>query len=179
MTVKLTLKQIDFPVFKLGDKPSEDGGVTYYMYGMDTKYSDAQYKVKVVDDKNIEEDSLALRRLRLKDMGYTLQPLNKAIFFISDLIKLATPKTYFIDKSGQVFNYEKKEKVPLVFRPISKVMPLKHGGAVIEVKGIPARFKVLKSPEPHETFAGLLAIGTSYILYGLYDQQYDTTNRDI
>jgi hypothetical protein len=138
-----------------------------------------QYRIRVVDDKSIDSDSLGLRRAKLKQQGVTLHPIGTAIFFIADLVKLAKSTTWFIDKEGNIFQYKKSTRAKLIYRPISQILPINSGGAIIEVKGIPSRFKSLHMPTTGPTHAGLLSIGTGYILYGLYDKEYDSSYRVI
>jgi hypothetical protein len=171
---------ISFPVFRLGkEAPIIEEGVSFYLLGRDTKYSDAEYIMKIIDDKNRPEESFALRRLAMKNEGVNLHSLNKAIFFLSDLVKLAKGNTWFIDKNGQLFEYTKTQRVKLIFKKITKVTAIMTGGAIIEVQGIPSRFKTLYAPTHEMTHAGLLVVGNTHILYGLYDQEYAATTRVI
>jgi hypothetical protein len=171
---------IAFPVFRLGTTPPTiEDGVSFYLIGKDIEYSDAEYKMLILDDKNRPEPSFALRRLAMQNEGVGLYKLNKAIFFISDLIKLARGSTWFVDKDGQIFDYTKSMRVKLVYKKISRITPIATGGAIIEVAGESARFKTLHKPDPSATVAGLLLIKNSYVLYGLYDKMYDSTTRMI
>lgn len=174
----IRLDNISFPVFRLAaGMPTTQDGVSFFLYGRDIQSEDAEYKVAVVDDKNRKEPTLALRRLAMKTEGIHLYPIKTGIFFLADLIKLAKKGTVFIDKEGNIFEYEKSQWVNLIFKPISKIVPNNVGGAIIEVKGLPFRFKTLHAPTQDQTHAGLLVYGNSYILYGLYDQKYDDTKR--
>jgi len=176
----IDLSNISFPIYRVGpDKPTVDENVIFYLQGKDTEYSDAQYRIKIIDDKNRPEPTLAQRRLALRAEGASLAKLSKAIFFIGDFIKLAKSGTWFIDREGTLFTYKKSRRVKLVFRKIAKVTKLQAGGAIIEVQGVHSRFKVLFAPTHEQTHAGLLITGNSHILYGLYDQQYDDTTRMI
>ncbi len=112
-------------------------------------------------------------------MGVKLKKLNNAVFFLGDLIKLATPKLWFIDNKGLIFQYTKSRKIRLQFKKIKAIHPIKAGGAVIEVYGIASRFKCLYIPTKGETFAGILMDGLSPILYGLYTEQHTDTWRMI
>lgn len=180
MSNTLQLPDITFPVYHLGGTPpTTEGGISFYLLGKDTDSSDAQYKRLIVDDKTKPEPSLAMRRLMLKNSGVELKKLDKAVFFISDLIKLTNRGSWFIDKEGQIFEYKKSKRVRLIFRKISQVLPLKTGGAIIEVNGVASRFKVLHAPTPEQKYAGLLVVGTGFILYGLYDMEYSDTVRMI
>ena len=180
MSVELGFGNISFPVFRVGTKePQHDSGVSFYLLGHDTQETTAEYQLLVIDDKNRPEPYLSLRRLGLKNEGVKLYALNKAIFFIGDLIKLAKPNTWFIDREGQFFQYKKTQRVPLVFRKIRRVTRLAAGGALIEVEGFSQRFKTLYVPQLEETHAGLLLIQRSVVLYGLYNQKYSDTVRAV
>jgi hypothetical protein len=52
-------------------------------------------------------------------------------------------------------------------------------GAVIEVDGLPQRFKVLFRPIHNNSWAGILEINKLKFLYGLYDKQHAETWRMI
>ncbi|CAB4134234.1 hypothetical protein UFOVP273_31 [uncultured Caudovirales phage] len=171
------LFNISFPVYHLGkDAPIFDNGVHYYLLGKDIHEPDAKVKILVVDDKNRKEPTLARRRLAMKSEGVELKNLKKAIFFISDLIKLTEGGTWFIDTEGTVFEYRKNTRVKLTFKEITTIIPIASGGAIVEVKGMAQRFKVLHTPRLDEVkAAGLLYYNGTYILYGLYDRVYDDT----
>ena len=109
--------------------------------------------------------------------GTKLAKVGQAIFFLGDLIKLATPNTWFIDSAGKLFNYVKKTRAKLHFYEISKNIAIPTGGAIIEAKGIVTRFKSLYSPGPYEKYVGLLQFGKSLILYGFYEQKPEDTWR--
>ncbi len=176
----LELANIAFPVFRIGKaKPHFENNTYFYILGKDTDYSDAEYKVLVLDDRNAAGDTLAARRLMLKAQGTELYGLNKAIFFLGDLIKLAKKNTWFIDSKGSVFEYEKTRRVPLVYKKIKSITNIVTGGAIIEVDGLSERFKTLFAPTNNETHAGLLVLDKAHILYGLYTQEYKTTNRAV
>lgn len=177
------MREIVFPVFRLGtNKPEVYDGVTYYYYIGDTIEDENgdlidSMDIRVIDDTNIIAASFAHRRLRMKMDGVKLHRLKNAIFFLGDFIKLAKPKVWFIDSSGKLFNYKKSTRAKLHFYPISEVIPLSTGGAVIEAYGIATRFKVLYVPETEMTHVGILNLNKSLILYGFYDKQYDETWR--
>lgn len=176
----VTLSNISFPVFRVGEtKPTQDSGVICFLQSSVDKEMGEPYRLLIVDDKNRPEPFLFLRRAALKDEGVPLYKLDRAIFFIGDLIKLAKPSTWFIDREGQLFQYKKSKRVPLVFRKITRCTRLQHGGALIEVQGFSQRFKTLFMPDASQTHAGLLLIDRSVILYGVYDQQYDDTVRAV
>lgn len=162
-------------MYHLGsDKPMVlDNVVLYYL-----QYED-KTTYKIVDDRNIDKPTLALRRLELAKNNIKLKKLGKATFFLADFIKLATRSTWFIDSQGKVFQYKKSTSVPLVFKKIKKVIAIPTGGALIEVEGIPSRFKTLYMPSVENRYAGLLRNKMGYILYGTYPQELTKTRRNI
>lgn len=176
----INLSNIEFPVFRVGTiEPTSDSGVLFFLLGKDTEYSDAQYDVKILDDKNRPEATLAGRRLAMKEEGITLYTLSKAIFFLGDLIKLAKKGTWFIDWYGNLFQYHKSKMAPLVFKRIKNVIPITTGGALIEVEGFTSRFKVLYKPNYKQKYAGILLFDRMNILYGLYEDKLPDYRRAV
>jgi hypothetical protein len=174
----ISLQEISYPVYKLPDKPNVDDGIIYY-YSEQEKEDLTISKLLIVDDANIEGDTLAKRRLRILSEGTKVYRLTNAIFFLGDLIKLATPQTNFIDSKGRLFVYRKDKFAKLKFYKIDRVMPITTGGAIISVVGIPSRFKVLNTPNDNIRYAGILQTGMANILYGLYENDTEDTRRKI
>lgn len=155
------------------------GNVLYYeamSYADDGKMI---HTFHIIDDRNIDKPTLAERRLVLFKNGARLFNIKHAIFFIGDLIKFANARSWFIDNTGRYFQYKKQQYAKLIFKRITKVLPITSGGAILEIEGIPSRFKTLYAPNDSEIWAGVLKLGKKYILYGVYDQQYDNTIRKI
>lgn len=176
-SMQYSLKDLQFPVYRLGlEKPSQYDGVLYYEYLATNKEHEEVHQKYILDDTNVPGSSLAMRRLVMLSNGVKLKKLHTAVFFLSDFIKLATASTWFIDSSGKLFQHKKKTRAKLTFRPISQIIPMQTGGAIIEVVGVPARFKTLFAPK-YEKFAGLLQVGRVYILYGLYEEKPEDTWR--
>ena len=156
-------------------KPVEEAGVVAYVR------NDQLY---IVDDTNIDKATLGERRLQLANQNFetkqfNLYKLKNAIFFLGDLIKLATAGQYFIDSAGLVFNYKKTTIVPLIFKKIKQIIPIKTGGAIVEIEDIPSRYKCLYMPVDKH-YAGLLELSSrEYILYGLYATPQKATRRKI
>lgn len=175
----MDLSKISFPIYKLGkEAPIEEEGVSFYLkiYETDTV---RKFLPLVIDDKNMKGSTLARRRLLLKSKEIKLYTLSKAIFFIADLIKLTVGTSYYIDSTGKIFEYKKTTTVPLIFKKIKKVIPIKTGGATIEIEGISTRYKTLFLPRLECKYAGLLKVGMGYILYGLYENKLPDTKRKI
>jgi hypothetical protein len=57
---------------------------------------------------------------------------------------------------------------------------LNHSGVfVLEVEGIPTRYKTLYPANPDQTWAGILYTPDGPLLYGLYNKYYEDTRRFI
>lgn len=173
------LQNIVYPVYKLPAQPLVDEGVAFYYGETEVEGESNRQHLKIVDDKNISGNNLAMRRLKLTADEVPLFRLSKAMFFLGDLIKTATSSTYFIDSNGMIFNYVKSTTAKLKFHKINKIFPIQTGGAIIEVLGIPNRFKVINYPTPETKCAGVLHLGVSTILYGLYEYIPEDTVRRV
>lgn len=174
----MKLSEINYPVYRLrNDPPIQSDGFVFYASEKHTEDESGgivtDTKLLMVDDRQIEGDSLAARRLRIPAK---LFPLRQAIFFLGDLIKLATPNTWFIDSLGKVFVYEKNTRAQLKCHKISMIATIPSGGAIIGVEGIDSRFKTLHTPE-NVYYAGILHMGKSLVLYGLYSEPFKQTWR--
>ena len=167
---KLTqLREIVWPVYKLGDKPpSQDGGLVYYHTEYVSETNAASLTLRIVDDRSVAQPTLGLRRLRLGlDKKVTLFPIRTAIYLLADLIKLAKATAWFIDNSGRVFQYKKQTRAKLTTHKIKQVLPAQGIGCVLEIEGLVQRFKSLHHPSEYQQYAVLLYINKSYLFYGL------------
>lgn len=173
----MNLNDIAFPVFYVGKEPMQEGNISYFVFKTKNLEDDV-YKVKVLDDKSIDANTLAKRRLLLSNNGVDLYDLKYAIYFIGDLIKITKGTTWFIDSSGKIFNYKKSKRCKLVFKKLKNKLNY-NGTNLLEVEGYSNRFKVLYEPEPNKTWAAILLTPTGPVLYGLYDKQYKDTARYI
>lgn len=177
----MNLQEITYPVFRLrNERPSEHDGILFYAY--ENYYEEdgeliQREVIRIVDDTSIDSPKLSMRRLAIRSVGGKLFRLTKAIFFLNDLIKIATKQMWFIDSMGKVFQYHKTTRAKLKFYKIAKVIAIPTGGAIIEAQGIGSRFKSLYYPEPDKLYVGVLSMGMSQILYGFYDKQYNDTWR--
>ena len=169
----MDLSTISWPVFKLGEhKPHCESGVVFYSkeyVDLDTG-ENPRYSLRVVDDTSIPGETLGRRRLLLgQDETVKLYPIKLALYFLHDLIKVAKQTTWFIDSRGVVFQYKKSTRAKLTYHKLKKVFPIEGMGCIIEVEGIPQRFKCLFRPTPDQEYAGVLRWGLGYIIYGLYE----------
>lgn len=166
------LTKIVWPVFKLGEKqPILKDGLLFYF----TEYIDesniSSGNLRIVDDRNLSQQTLGLRRLVLKTSQDTkLFPIRTAIYALADLIKLAKSTTWFIDSSGRIFQYEKNTRAKLTTKKIKNVLPASGLGCVIELEGVSHRFKAMIRPRDEQSYARVLQLGMAYILYGFCDE---------
>jgi hypothetical protein len=171
---------INYPVFRLGtEQPAFDEGVVYYLRQYKLEFGEVEDKLLIVDDTTIPQEALAKRRLHLLKNGVKLKSIDRAVFFLGDLIKIADRKSWFIDNSGKVFQYKKEKVAKLVFKKIKTMHALATGGAIIEVEGFVSRFKCLYTPQENEIYAGVLMHGMINILFGVYTEQHKDTWRMI
>lgn len=174
----MKLSEINYPVFRLRNSPPiTSNGVVFYASERHSEDENGgiitDTKILIVDDKQVPGERLATRRLGI---SAKLFPLRQAIFFLGDLIKVATPTTWFIDSLGKTFVYEKNTRTLLKCHQIVNIFNIPSGGAIIEVEGISSRFKCLHTPDKPK-YAGILHFGKSLILYGLYNEHFDDTWR--
>jgi hypothetical protein len=172
--------EIVYPVFRIGsEKPIIENGVALFIRHTINNSGEEKLDCKLLDDTNIPKPTLALRRLQLLKEGIAIKKLGRAVFFLGDLVKMANSTTWLIDSVGTIFQYKKTTNTKLQFKKITYVHKISTGGAILEIEGIPSRFKTLFAPTNAEKFAGILVRGRSYILYGLYTEKYDDTRRMI
>lgn len=156
-----------------------DGVVYFHSEYSDKETSENIVNARFVDDRTINQPTLGRRRLKLKELGVRLYPIGKAIYFLGDLIKVANSTTWFIDSAGKYFQYKKSKLVKLTCHKIEKVLPTRGLGAVLELRGIPTRFKTAIKPSPEQQYAGILHLGHSLILYGVYYEEFKPSKRKV
>lgn len=175
------MSQVNFPVYRIpsGVELKREGTVRYvlreYLLADGLTYKKT---VGVLDDTSIPEESLGRRRLVLKAQGVPLLALRHVCYFLADLIR--HPSSTYIDSSGKVFQYTKTTNVPLIFKKITKVLPNSSGlGTILEVEGVPTRFKSMISITKSQKYAALLRLPQGYILYGIYSEEHKPTRRKV
>jgi len=177
----MNLTDIHFPVHRLLNHAPEweNDQLVYKNTYMHIDTANEYTHVKVVDAK-VPGETLARRRLHLESTGVLLYPLKKTAFFLHDFIKLAGGGYHFIDSSGKVFKYKKHLKCRLVFKRVTRVISSASMGSILEVEGMPQRFKTMQSFQHHHgLWAGLLKYQGSWLYFGVYNQQYRDTWRMI
>ena len=170
----MLLKDIAWPVYSMGNKiPSIEGKVSF------TSTQTAKgITLHIIDDKSIEGNTLAERRLKLLVQNIPLFKFKYTLFFLSDLIKLAKPNKWFIDSLGRLFQYKKQSTAKLVFKKITNIIR-GVGIVLIELEGSSNRYSCLYPPTPEQKYAGVLKIGGANILYGFYEVQHKNTYRRV
>ena len=167
----LSLQQINFPVFRLSTREPEQQDLLLYYRTESYNLDNASFKqnIRIIDDKSIDAPTLGKRRSIIKASGSLVYSINVAVYFLSDLIKLSTPNTWWIDNAGNHFKYQKFTRAKLKFYKIKNCYVLPGMGAVIELQGLPMRFKLLYKPDEDKTWAGVLHWDKNTVLYGVYD----------
>ena len=175
----MNLAEISWPVFRLGEhKPTQTENIIYYSKEyVDNDSLEHRIGLRIVDDKSVQGNTIGIRRLKLKSMNISLFPIRQALYFLVDLIKIAKQTTWFIDTSGKIFQYRKTSRAKLTAHKIKKVLPLPNMGVVVEVDGLPQRFKCMFAPKSEQEYAGVLRWGLGYILYGFYTEPFKPTHR--
>lgn len=118
---------------------------------------------KIVDDRNVKEDTIGLRRMKTPFRDKLLR-LSRAITTYEGIIKYG--HKYFIDTKGRLFVYTKTEKVKLQYKKIERI-ERKDVATYIKIKGWREMdFKVPRPPEPEMLYAGILLLkGFPWLLY--------------
>ena len=116
---------------------------------------------KVVDDSNMEGNTLGVRRLQTPFED--IFPLKSQVDSFQGLLKQT--KNTFIDSSGIPFIYEKTIRCVLRYYRISK-KELREDCCVLWLVGVSQPFTVPRPPEGEVYFAGVLLLGgLPWILY--------------
>ncbi len=155
------LSDIVFPVYTVTDsykKIWEDTNVTYIQ---------TQSGIYVLDNKNIDGDTLGKRRLKISNSD--LYKPRKSFYSLSQLIK-SKHKT-FIDSTGSVFSWKKTTTVPLKYH---KVIEVYHDDeyCILHLKNIEFPQKVVCSIAYEIKYVGVLHTKEGYILYS-YNTEYE------
>lgn len=166
----IKLSEINYPVYKVGTElPTFINDIVLYIRQYDTG-DEIKTTYQIIDDKSIKQPSLGKRRLLLINNGIKVKRLNKAIFFLGDLIKIAKANTIFIDSSGSIFTYKKQTKYKLISKKIEKIIKIKTGGVILELKNSTNRHKALYGPMNDQKYALVLENAFDEILYGFSDK---------
>lgn len=129
----------------------------------------------LVDDKNMDGDTLGKRRLQTPFKS--LFPLKKSINSFIGIIKQS--KNNYIDNKGIVFTYEKTKYVPLKYIQIQKVEKKKIA-SLIYLRNYKVSFQVPRPPDPELRYAGVLFMDNDpWMLYDYANRLLKSTRRKI
>lgn len=177
----MNIYQIKFPVYQIGL-----GGTIYIENNYIIYKNDRGQGVGIVDI-DLPNLSFTARRLYLlernKLLPYKLRKLRPAFYFLSDLLKLRQLENrWFVDSAGNRFKYKKSKTVRVTFEPIEwwRFKDSNCLQVIVKLKGSNVLYECISPPKVGESFAGLLHLSSkARLLYGFFDQKYDTTIRKI
>lgn len=160
------MSQVVFPVYRLPSKPSEDGGVSFFL----TENTENEtFHYRIIDDLNKPGKTLADRRMRLLIDKVKLFEFKLAVFSLGDLIRLSDRGCYWIDATGKIFHYLKSKNYKILNRKITSIK--QHNTYwIFEVEGLPSRFTSIMGP-PGASYdrALILEDKLNHVFYGFTD----------
>jgi len=124
--------------------------------------------VYVLDNKNIQGNTLGQRRLRIKNSKLYIP--RAVVHNVAQLIR-SEYKT-FIDNNGIVFKYIKNTRVPLKYYKIKKVVRVEDKGCVLHFNDIDNPVLAPCAIAYGISYVGFLITNIGYILY-----EYSETNK--
>jgi len=155
ITIK-DVPRVTFPCYGLpkGEIERADG-LVYFI-------SDRDNHKYLLDDRNVSQEFLGLRRLKTP-IKYKQYKLKKCLLNFRAL--LTSKYKLFIDSKGRLFHYEKTLFCPLEYREIKRTLLLDTYSA-LKIKGIEKPYEVLRPPPAGYTYAGILYLhGHPWMLY--------------
>jgi len=169
-----SIKDMLFPLYYIGehDRVYSEFNVTYV---------ENKGKTLILDNKNLDGLTLGARRLKLPSKE--LYQFRKTIFMFSELIEFTRNKPVanrkFMDSTGKIFTYIKKEYKPLLHLEISKVDIIPNF-ALISVIGSPQIFRL---PSNYYSniyyYVTVLDMGSYYCLYDLSVEKPTSKRRKV
>ena len=162
------LANIKFPVYAISNtarKIWEEFNVTYI---------ETENGIYIIDNKNIEGNTLGKRRLKLKNVEK--YKFRRTYFTIEQF--LHSKYITFIDDTGKLFKWKKSKYVPLKFYKIKKIIKTENECIIIPEK-INFSLKINCRLAHFNTHIGLLHTDMGLILYELTDKCKKDTWRKI
>lgn len=166
---QLSLSNINFPIFGITDKYKriwEEHNVTYI---------ETDTGVYVLDNKNMEGDTVGKRRLRIKTSQ--LYRPRKVFYNLSQMLR--GKYTIFVDNFGTVFKYKKTKFVPLTYYKVTNTYRVEDGECVIEIPALNFSYKINCRKAYSITYVGLLDTQYGLIPYDFTDEYKPPTKRKI
>lgn len=161
-----------FPLYHIRKytKLYDDEGITYIQLPEGTF---------LLDNKNLRGNSLGERRLRLEPSlaeNQKIYPLKKIFYTISDIILHDDKHKLYIDSIGTLFTYTKRNRVPLIYRPVNQISIL-TGQLQCRCEGIFRDIIIPYIPTEMPRYLGLLIYYDDYIFYSLESESKKDTWR--
>lgn len=162
------LSDLQFPVYALAKNYKR------VWEDLNVLYIDTDSGTYVLDNKNMDGDSLGARRLKLK--GSDLFIPRKVYYNVNQLVH--SSYNDFIDDKGKVFNWKKSKNVPLKYHKVNKIIK-DDNGCIIHLKDINFPQKVNCRIAYVIKYAGILHTSEGYILYEYCEGKKKDTYRKI
>ena len=163
------LLDINFPIFSLTKSHKR------VWEDMNVLYIETPSGVYIVDNKNIDGDTIGKRRAKMNaDNKYIPR---KVYYNISQL--LHSKDKHFVDNFGTPFKYEKTEFVPLKFHKVIDTKRLEDGDCVVYLEDIYFPQKLNCRLAHSIQYVGVLHTKMGYILYKFSEEKEADTRRKI
>ena len=162
------LYDLKFPVYAISKTYKriwEDLNVTYI---------ETESGTYVLDNKNIEGDSLGSRRLKINNSKLYIP--RKVYYNITQL--LHSKYTKFIDTNGTIFSWKKQTYVPLKYYYVKSIIK-DDISCIIHIKGINFPQRVNCRLAHGIKYVGVLHTDNGYILYEYSEVEKQNTRRKI
>lgn len=168
---QLNLFDIQFPIYSITR--------TYkrIWVEMNVTYIETESGIYLLDNKNVQGDSLGKRRLRIQNDMYKLYKPRKVLHNISQLVN--SKEAIFIDTTGVVFKYKKTEMVPLKYHKVTSITEAEDGECILEVPKLNYSYKTACRYAYGINFIGLLHTKYGYIPYEFCEERKIDTRRKI
>lgn len=166
---RLNLFDIEFPVYKLPTKYVD----IWEEYNV--LYLKTIYATYILDNKNVEGDTVGKRRVRLSDISQLYR--TRAVYYNMEQFLHSTGKI-FMDNIGRCFKYEKTEIVKLKYHKVLDIEYLDSGDCSL-LLDINLHIRLSCKRAQEATYLGILHTKYGYILYELTEEHKKDTWKKI
>lgn len=165
---QLNLFDIEFPIYSITK--------TYKRIweDMNVLYIETPYRIYILDNKNIEGDTVGKRRIKLNNSE--LYRPRKVYYNIEQF--LHSKDNIYMDSLGRVFRYKKTKSVPLKYHKIKDINRLDTGECILTLDIIFPQ-KVNCRIAYSIQYVGVLHTSYGYILYSFEEDYKKDTRRKI
>lgn len=168
---QLNLFDINFPIYSITKSYKK------IWTDMNVTYIQTESGTYVLDNKNIDGETVGKRRLRIKNKIYPLYKPRKVVYNISQLIN--GKESIFMDTDGTVFKYKKTEMVPLVYHKVDSIVEANDGECILDIPKINYSYKTICRKAYAIKYIGLLHTKYGYIPYEFCEEAKGNTRRKI